>query len=155
MALLIGHAQCVADDAIFAHDELMTQDCWHAELHHQRRGELLERVAEDDHLRSRAQGVEKIAGTVHRRQSADDVGDQAHRQTLLVQDLQPALHQHVVVGLVASRAPQCLDTSAFGDSDPDLGHQHALKIEGDDRLLRGASGGHGRLFFTVWTRLAK
>jgi hypothetical protein len=45
-----------------------------------------------------------------------------------------AAHQHVVVGLVARRPAQLVDARALGDGDPDLGDEHALEVEGDDRL---------------------
>ena len=38
-----------------------------------------------------------------------------------VEQLEPAAHQDVVVGLVAGRAAQLGDAGALGDGDPDLG----------------------------------
>ena len=52
---------------------------------------------------------------------------------VLGQQIQPVAHQHVVVGLVARRAAQRLDARALGDGDPDLGQQHALDVERDER----------------------
>jgi hypothetical protein len=153
--LLVGHAQAVVDDAIVADDQLVAQDRRHAELTHQGCAELLEGVAEDDHLGALAQPVEEVLRALHRTEAGDHVGDQAHRQPVLVEDREAVLHQHVVVGLVASGAAQLGDARALGDGDPDLGHQHPLEIEGDDGLLRGVGGvglAHGGTLFPIGTR---
>ena len=54
---------------------------------------------------------------------------------MLVEDLNARFHEHVIVGLVASSALQLWDTGAFGNSNPDLGHQHAFEVERDDSLV--------------------
>ena len=74
---------------------------------HQRRRELLERVGEQHHLRPR-RAARSRNGARHRAAAAarDHVGDQRHREAVTIEQLQPALHQHVVVGLVPSGAPE-------------------------------------------------
>src|SRR5690606_10173904 len=57
---------------------------------------------------------------------------------VLVEQSQPTLHQHVVVGLVTGGAAERVDTRALGEGDPDLGDQHALQVEGHHVLDRSA-----------------
>ena len=59
--LLVGLAEPIVDDPVVGDDEPVAQDRRHAELAHERRGELLERVGEDHHLRPAAQLVEELA----------------------------------------------------------------------------------------------
>ena len=67
------------------------------------------------------------------RSHAGDHGlDVGEAEAAFREHLQPEAHQHVVVGLVAGRAPQRFDPGALGDVDPDLGDQHALEIEAGD-----------------------
>ncbi len=129
----------------------MAEDGRHAQLAHQGGGELLEGVAEDDHLGESAQVVEEVLGSLHRDKTADHIGDQAHRQAVVVEEGQAPLHQHVVVRLVARCAAQLGDTGAFGHRDPDLRHQHPFEVEGDDGLLGNCGLVHGGLFFPTMT----
>ena len=126
---------------------------------HQGRSELLERVTEDDHLRAFAKFVQKRAGARHRLQAGDHVADRAHQQSVFGQQREAALHQDVVVRLVAGGPAEGLDTGSFGDGNPDLWYQYALQIEGDDGLLSGGGSFgnvvHGGLFFTTADRREK
>ena len=50
------------------------------------------------------------------------------------EEVEPRAHQHVVVGLVAGGAEQPVDAGGFGHGNPDLGDEHPLQVERDDRL---------------------
>ena len=89
------------------------------------------------------EGVEEDLGAGQRRQLADDVLDQGHREAVLGHQIQPVLHEHVVVGLLAGGPAQGVDARPLSHGDPDLGDEHALEVQADDGL--GALGvGHGR-----------
>lgn len=135
MALLVRHAQAVVDDAVVDDDESMAQHGRPTQLRHERTPELFERVREDHHLRALAEFAEELGGTGHGRQSGDDLGHRRHGETVLLEDCEPTTHQDVVVGFVTSRAAQFVDPCSLGHSDPDLGHQDTLEIQGDDGLL--------------------
>ena len=132
--LVVRHPQSIAHDAIVVDDEPVAQHRRTAELGEQRAGELLERVGEDHDLGDRAQSIEEVGGAVERCQPADHVGDLRESQVVGGEQIEPPAHEHVVVGLVAGRAPQCADPRALGDCDPDLGDEHTLEVEGNDRL---------------------
>ena len=53
----------VVDDAVVLYSQLMTQDRGAAELLHQRRSELLERIAQQDHL-VLVEALEELVGAV-------------------------------------------------------------------------------------------
>ena len=107
------------------------------------------RLVARSQLQKRVAKVEERLGPGKRLEAGDDVLDRRERQPVLLEQVEPVAHEHVVVGLVAGGAAQRLDAGALGDSDPDLGHQHPLQIEGDDGLDRlGGSGvGHRRNSF--------
>ena len=115
-------------------DEPMTHHGGATELGHQRIGELLEGVAQDDHLVSGAKPVEELSGALERSEPGDHHLDHRHREAVLVEAVEATPHQHVVVGLVPRGPREGLDPGAFGDRDPDLGDQHPLEVEGDDPL---------------------
>ncbi len=106
------------------------------------RGELLERVGQDDHLRLRTELVEEVAGARHRLERRDDLLDLGEPETVLGEQVEPVAHQDVVVGLVAGRAEESVDAGGLGHRHPHLGDQHTFEVEGDDRLRRFDVGGH-------------
>ena len=84
-----------------------------------------------------AMGIPLLRGRAFGRTDGPDA------EPVLVEDLQAAAHQDVVIGLVAGRAAQRVDARALGDVDPDLGHEHALEIQTRDNhgvLLSVSSG---------------
>ena len=48
---------------------------------------------------------------------------------MLLQNSQPVLHQLIVIGLVARGALELGNARSLGKGDPDLGNEHALKIQ--------------------------
>ena len=83
----------------------------------------------------RPQFVEERLRAVERRQRADDFLDVRQLEAVFVENLQPSLHQHVVVRLVARGAAQFLDPGLFRKGDPDFRNEDAFEVEGDDGLL--------------------
>ena len=136
---MIVDAEHIVDDAIVLHPQLVTQDRGAAELLHQRRGELLERVAQQNDLVLVAEALEELVGAFERAHLGEHVPQVTHRDTLPLEDFEPVFHQRVVVGFVPCRAREFVDTRPLGEVDPHLGNEHALDIEGH-HLLRT----HGR-----------
>lgn len=134
-ALLVGEPQAVVDDAVVGDDEAMAQQRRHAELAHQRRRELLERVAEDHDLRPGAELVEELPRAGERCQPADDLADEAEGEAVPVEDVEPTSHEDVVVRFVAGGAPQVVQAGALRHRDPDLRHQDPLEIQHHHSLL--------------------
>src|SRR5436190_14687901 len=54
---------------------------------------------------------------------------------VLIEDLQAALHEHIVVRLIPGRAAQFADAGLLGKGDPDFRHENSFEIEGDNGLL--------------------
>ena len=57
--------------------------------------------------------------------------DRVEGQPVLVEDLQPVAHQHVVVRLIAGGAAQFGDARRLRDGDPEFGEQHPLEVQAD------------------------
>jgi hypothetical protein len=141
-ALPVRDAQPVARDPPAGVDlERVAEERRPAELPHERRRELAERVGEDDDLRPAPQPVEERGGAVERRHRLDHRLDVAEPEPVLVEDREPAPHQDVVVRLVAGGAPERGDPRALGHVDPDLRDEDALEVEaGDQGDHWGAAG---------------
>ena len=88
-------------------------------------------------LRPAAELVEERLRPRQGAEPVDHLGHQRHRQVVLVEEAEPVPHEDVVVRLLARRAAQGVDPGALGDRDPDLGDEHALEVEGHDRLSLG------------------
>ncbi len=132
-ALVVGQADLVVDDPPrVVRLESVAEEGGMAELSHQRRGELVEGVGEDHHLEALAQPVEEVGGAVQGAHAGDHLLDVAQSEAVLGQDCEAALHQDVVVGLVAGGAAQRVDAGALGDVDPDLGDEDPLEVEAGD-----------------------
>jgi hypothetical protein len=48
------------------------------------------------------------------------------------QNVQPVLHQHIVIGFVARRAPQIRNTGTLSEFNPDFGDEHPFEVETDN-----------------------
>lgn len=133
LALAVGEAQPVVGDTsrLFDH-QFVAEQRRPPELAHQRFGELVERVAEDDDLRLRTQLLEEVDGAFERRQRRDHVLDVGEAQAVTIEDLDAAAHQLVVVGFVAGGAPQFGDSRLVGERNPHLGHEDAFEIQAND-----------------------
>jgi hypothetical protein len=99
---------------------------------HQRVGEFVEGVGEDDDLVILAQLVEEGARARHRAHFGDHLLDVRQAELVLAQDVQAVLHQLVVVRLVARRAAQLGNAGALGEFDPDFGDEDTFEVEADD-----------------------
>ena len=99
----------------------MAEQGWLAELSHQRRRELVERVREDQDLEAVSQPVQEGRGSLEGGEAADHLVEVGQAQTVLGQDLEAPGHQHVVVRFVAGRDPQRIDPGALGHVDPVFG----------------------------------
>ncbi|MBM4247344.1 MAG: transporter substrate-binding domain-containing protein, partial [Deltaproteobacteria bacterium] len=76
---------------------------------------------------------------------------------MLVEDLDPAAHELVVVGLVARRAAQRPDAGLLRDVDPDLGNEDPFEVEARDHpgtLAEGRAADKTRRPRTTRTRVA-
>jgi hypothetical protein len=154
VALLVGLAQfVVAHEAGGVDHELVAKECRPAQLAHQRVGEFVEGVRQDDHLEARAQLVQEVLGTFQRRHAAYHVLDVRQLQPVVLEQADAKAHQLVVVGLVARGAHEFGNAGALGKLDPDLGDQHAFEVEADN--LHGgfrADGGLGLSDGRGWYR---
>ena len=129
----LRHAHAVArDHAVRRHVERVAEERRAAELLHERRGELLERVAQEDHLRLGAERVEEVLRAGERVDAGDHLPDAAQAEAVLAQDAEPEAHELAVVGLVAGGAAQFGEADRVGERDPDFGDEDALDVEADD-----------------------
>jgi hypothetical protein len=131
--LLVRHAQMVVHhEAGRVGFQLVAEQHRHVQLRHQRHGELVEGVGQDDDLEIAAQGVEEIAGAIHRPHVGNHLLDVGQTEQVLLQQVQPVLHQLVVVRLVAGGAGKLRDAGALGKLDPYFGNEHAFEVETDE-----------------------
>jgi hypothetical protein len=136
--LLLPDPQLVIHDPVVLHDQPVAEQGGPAKLAQERRGELLERVGQNDHLRLRSELVQKFLPALDRMERADDLLDVGQLQTVPVQDRQASAHQLVVIRFVTRGAAQFRNAGLFGDGDPDLGSQYSLHVQRDDRLFHRA-----------------
>ena len=80
----------------------------------------------------RAQFVEELLRALQGLERADDLLDVGELEAVLVEDLEPAAHELVVIRLVARGAAQLCNAGLLGDGDPNLGSEHSLHVEGYD-----------------------
>ena len=122
----------VFDHAAGPDDEGVAEQRRAAELFHERRGKLLERVAEEDHLRLGAEGVEERLRPRQGVDAGDRLPDAREAEPAFAQDAEAEPHELAVVRLVARRAPQFRHAHGVGERDPDFGDEDAFDVETHD-----------------------
>lgn len=142
LSFLVFCADLEIDDAVFGDDEAMAEQRGHTEVLHEGSAELLEGVGEDEDLGDFTETGEELHGTGEWFECGDDTLDPGHRQAVGIEDLEPATHEDVVVGLVTGGSAEFGNSRRFGDGDPDLGNQDSFEVEGDDVLGSGTGNGH-------------
>ena len=134
--LLVGESQVVALDHVVFDFQVVAEDSRESEILHDGVGEFLERVRKNNHLGFVAEFVHKVAGTVEKSEVCDHVLDVRKLDAFAFENLDAALHKHVVVGNVAGGEAQVLDAGLFGDGDPDFRGEDTFKVQGNDTLFR-------------------
>ena len=76
--------------------------------------------------------IQEFLGARQRPERRNDLLDVGELEAVLVEDLQPAAHELVIVRFVAGRAAQFLDARLLGHRNPNLGSQHSLHVQGYD-----------------------
>lgn len=135
VAFLVGHAELVAGDAIICYDEPVTEKGRPSHLAHERLGELLESIGEDNHRGFFPEGGKKLGGAGEEGQPGDDLLDLAKRDAVLRQQIDAVEHEFVIIRLLPRRAAEFRDAGAGGDRDPDFWRQDAFHVEGDNALI--------------------
>ena len=136
LGLLVGKAQVVAHDAVVLYFQVMAEDGGEGEVLHDGVGEFLERVRKNNHLGFVAEFVHKVAGAVEKSEVCDHVLDVRKLDAFAFENLDAALHEHVVVGNVTGGEAQVLDAGLFGDGDPNFRGEDSFKVQGNDTLFR-------------------
>ena len=113
------------------------------QLAHQRLGEFVERVRQDDDLEALAQPVDEVQRPRERLQRGDHLLDIIDFQVVLGENAESLLHQHVVIRDVAGGGAQFLDAGALGESDPDFGYEHSFEVETGQFHARFSLAGMG------------
>jgi len=127
--LLIVDAQEVIRYAVIGDLKPMAEKGGPAELAHERFRKFLERVGQNDDLCEGAQFVEKLLRPGQRAQRADDFLNFGETKIIFRKNFQATLHEHVIVGYVASGEAELFDSGLFGEGDPDFGDEHPLEVE--------------------------
>ena len=135
LRLLVVKTQVVTLDHVVFDFQVVAEDSWESEVLHDGVGEFLERVRKNDHLGFVAELVHKVAGAVEQAEVCDHVLDVRKLDVFAFQNLDAALHEHVVVGNVARSQAQVLDAGLFGDGNPDFRGEDSFKVQGNDTLL--------------------
>ena len=128
-AFLVRHAQVVIDQHAFGVVfQRMAEQRRPAQLTHQRMGEFVESVRQDDDLVILAQLVEESASARHRAHFSDHLLDVRQAELVLAQDVEAESHQRVVIRLFARRPHQLGNTRALGKFDPDFGDEDPFEV---------------------------
>ena len=131
--LLILHPHVVAHDAAgFIDLQLIAEERRKSQLAHQRMGELIERIGQDNRLTSFAEPGDKVDGAFQWTHLVDDTLDIVKGELVLIQDSQAPCHQGIVIRHLAGGDFQFLDAGLQCNVDPDLRHQHAFEVQADD-----------------------
>ena len=135
LRLLIAHAQVVTLDHVVFDHEIVAENRRESEILHDGVGKFLERVRENDHLGFVAERVHKVAGAVEETEICNNVLDVRELDVFAFENLDAALHEHIVVGNVASGEAEVLDARLFGDGNPDFWRKNAFQVKSDNTLL--------------------
>ena len=135
LRFLVGEAQVVTLNHVVFDFQVVAEDSRETEILHDGVGEFLERVRKNNHLGFVAEFVHKVAGTVEKSEVCDHVLDVRKLDAFAFENLDAALHEHVVVGNVAGGEAQVLDAGLFGDGNPDFRGEDTFKVQGNDTLL--------------------
>ena len=134
-SLLVVEAQMVTLDHVVFDFQVVAEDGRETEVLHDGVGEFLERVRKNYHLGFVAELVHKVAGAVEESEVCDHVLNIRKLDAFAFENLDAALHEHVVVGNVARGQAQVLDAGLFGDGDPNFRGEDTFKVQGNDTLL--------------------
>ncbi len=135
VAFLVGHAELVAGDAIICYDEPVTEKGRPSHLSHERLGELLESIGENNHRGFLSEGAKKLGRAGKEGQPGDDLLDLAKGDAVPRQQIDAVEHEFVIIRLIPRRAAEFRDAGAGGDRDPDFWRQDAFHVEGDNALI--------------------
>ena len=109
--------------------ELMTEEARELEFAHQGMCELIEGIRQDDHLGATFEPLEEIFGTRKWPHSIDDFLNLRQCDPMLVENVEPILHQLVIIWLLACGASQCFDTGSLGYIDPDFRYENPFEVK--------------------------
>ena len=135
LRLLVAHAQVITLDHVVFDHEIVAENRRESEILHDRVGKFLERVREDDHLGFVAERIHEVAGAVEETEICDNVLDVRELDVFAFENLDAALHEHIVVGNVARGEAEVLDARLFGDGNPDFWRKNAFQVKSDNTLL--------------------
>ena len=135
LRLLVAHAQVITLDHVVFNHEIVAENCRESEIFHDGVGEFLECIREDDYLSFVAERVHKVAGAVEETEICNNVLDVRELDVFAFENLDAALHEHIVVGNVASGEAEVLDARLFGDGNPDFWCKNAFQVKSDNTLL--------------------
>jgi len=99
------------------------------ELPHQRVSELIESIRENNHLGPAFEPEQELLGAREGTHAIDHFLYLRQGDPVLVKNVQPVLHQFVVIRLFAGRAGQCFDTGSFGNIDPDFRYENTFEVK--------------------------
>ena len=129
LALVVRHAQMIVhQNALGVGLQAMAEERRQAELAHQGLGEFGKGVGQDDDLVGLAQRIQEVLRTRQRLHAGNHGLDVGQAQLVLAQDLEPVLHEGVVVGLVAGGTTQRGYAGALGKFDPDFGNEDPFEV---------------------------
>ena len=103
-----------------------------AELFHERRRELRERVTQNHDLGKAPELVEELLCARHRINRRDGLLNLLEPEAVLLQNVNAVAHQLVVVRLVPCCAAKFRDARSLRKRNPDFGNQHALQIQANN-----------------------
>ena len=124
--------EVAGDVALAVHLEGVAQQGGIAQLGHEGHGELVEGVAEDDHLGILTQRVQEVLGAGQGVDAGDGLLNGAELQAALPQQIDAPAHEFVIIRLIASGAAQLGNAAFLGKGDPDLGDEDTLHVQTND-----------------------
>ena len=74
-------------------------------------------------------GIKKITRTGQRLDPIDDRLQGFDAEAFALKNIEPVLHQHIIIRLVAGGPPEIVDPGAFRQFDPYFRRDHAFHVE--------------------------
>ncbi len=118
-----------ADVAVGLHEQAMTEQAGELELAHQGMGELVEGIREYDYLCATFQPEKEILRARQGSHAVDDLLNLWQGDSVLVQNVEPILHQLVVIRFFSGGAGQCFDAGSLGNIDPDFRYKNPFEVK--------------------------
>lgn len=140
LTFLVRHAEMVGlNSPVCGNSETMTKERRVPELSHQRAGELVKSIGQNDNLELGLDPFEEFQSPFERSEAVDDLLHILDFQSVLIKNTETLRHQDIVIGNVPRRREEGVDSGFLRHIDPDFRNKDAFKIQAGyfHKLMQG------------------